>query len=270
MTTENLRRAFARKIGLPLLLDVNQLKRTIESGVKAKVWVYYSAQEDFAYDHESPPALWQIGDGTYLYTPAEVARLNLRIKGKWQPPAVDGMPGEVETEEEPPEDELADIIGLTRPRQVRGMGVPAQAFQQLLDQCQEYDGVGLRRWQLSFQGLEQGRVTDLKAIGLSIPQMGKAEFGIKLKLIVQFDEQTDKYFNLDFQGDWQRYKRLKQITDAFAAEASTINVDFHLFVEFERDLSPTDPELGIIRDILDQIGLGTIRLEAEAVYESTN
>jgi hypothetical protein len=265
MSTEDLRRAFARKIGLPLLLDVNQLKRTIESGVKAGVWVYYSAGEDFAYDHESPPALWQIGDTTYLYTPTEAARLNLHIKGKWQPPPADG--GLEREDEEPPEDELEDVIGTTRPRQVKGFGVPSQAFQQLLDQCQEYEVIGLRRLQLAFQGIEQGRVTDLKAIGLSIPQIGKAEFGIRLKLITQFDEQTDRYLNLEFQGDWKRYKRLKQITDAFAGEASTMNVDFRLVVAFEMDLDPTAPELGIIRDVLVQMGMGTIQLEAEAVYD---
>ncbi len=271
MSTEDLRRAFARKIGLPLLLDVNQLKRSIESGVKAGVWVYYSAQEDFAYDHESPPAMWQIGDNTYLYTPAEAARLNLRIKGKWQPPPVGGDIGGIEEEEEePPEEELEAITGQTRPRQVKGTGVPAQAFQQLLDQCQEYEVVGLRRLQLAFQGIDKGRATDLKAIGLSIPQMGKAEFGLKLRLIIQFDEQPDKYFNLEFQGDWDRYKRLKQITDTFAGEGSQINVDFRLVVEFETDLAPTAPELGTIRDVLEQMGMGTIQLEAEAVYESTN
>lgn len=270
MTTEELRRAFARKIGLPLLLDVNQLKRTIESGVKGGVWLYYSAGEDFAYDHESPPALWQIGDTTYLYTPAEAVRLKLRIKGKWQPP-VAGVPGqEEEEEEEPPEDVLEDIIGRARPRQVTGTGVPAQAFQQLLDQCQEYGVTGLRRLQMAFRGIEAGRVTDLKAIGLSIPQLGKAEFGIKLDLIVQFDGQADKYFKLEFQGDWNRYKRLKQITDAFAGEGSDTNVDFRLVAEFDTELSPTGPEVSLIRDVLEQMSMGAIQLEAEAVYESTN
>lgn len=269
MTTEELRKAFARKIGLPLLLDINQLKRSLESGVKAGVWVYYSAPEDFGYDHQSPPALWQIGDTAYLYTPTEAARLNLRIKGKWQPPAPGGGSGQAE-EEEPPEDELLDIIGPARPRQVKGVGVPAQAFQQLLDQCQEYEVVGLRRLQLAFQGIEQSRVKDLKAIGLSMPQMGKANLGIKLKLILQFDDQPDKYFNLDFQGDWDRYKRLKQITDTFAGEASALNVDFRLVAEFEADLSPTAPELGVVRDVLEQMGMGIIQLEAEAIYESTN
>lgn len=267
MTTEDLRRAFARKIGLPLLLDVNQLKRTIESGVKARVWLYYAAQEDFAYDNESPPALWQIGDSTYLYTPAEAARLNLRIKGKWTPSLPDGATTEPVVEDEPPAEALDEIIGTTRPAYVTGQGVPAQAFQQVFDQCQEYQVTTLRRLQLLFEGISRERVTDLKAIGLSLPQMGKATFGIMLKLVVEFDEPPGSCFEMSFQGDWNRYKRLKQISDAFAAEGSQTNIDFRLVIDCEQALSPTAPELGLIRDVLEQMNMSQIRLQAEAGYE---
>ena len=43
MSTEDLRKAFARKIGLRILLDVGQLKKTIKNGVDLKVWVYYDS-----------------------------------------------------------------------------------------------------------------------------------------------------------------------------------------------------------------------------------
>ena len=47
--------------------------------------------------------------------------------------------------------------------------------------------MALRRLELAFQGIEAGRANDLVAMGLAIPQMGKATFGIKLNLIAQFD-----------------------------------------------------------------------------------
>lgn len=267
MTTEDLRRAFARKISLPILLDVNQLRRTIENGVKTKVWLYYDDSEEFAYDHESPPALWQISDHTRLYTPAEAARLNLRIKGKWIPPIIGG-PGVEEGEGEPPEEEIEAIIGTGRPSRMRGAGVPAQAFQQMWDQCGEHNVVAIRRLQIGFQGIEKGRANDLAAIGLAIPQMGKAEFGIQLKLAVQFGGSPDEYLDLRFQGAWDRYKRLKQVTDAFAREKeSGINVDFRLIVDFERAVPLDDTQqLGAIRDVLTQMEMGPIRVEAEPVY----
>jgi hypothetical protein len=266
MTTEDLRRAFARRIGLPILLDINLLRGSIENGVKTKVWLYYDAREEFAYDHESPPTHWQIGDYARLYTPAEASRLNLRIKGKWQPPSEGEGPGR--EEEEPPEDWLDDILGTGRPGRVRGEGVPAQAFQQMRDQCSEHEAVALLRLRIRFQGMEKGRASDLSAIGLAIPQMGKAQFGIKLKLAVQFGGAPGEYVELDFQGDWDRYKRLKQVSDAFAREKSSlIKVDFDLFCDFERDVPLDDAQLGVIQDVLTQMEMGPIRLEAEPVYQ---
>jgi hypothetical protein len=267
MTTEDLRRAFARKISLPIMLDVNQLRRTIENGVKTRVWLYYDDTEELAYDHESPPTFWQISDHTRLYIPAEAARMNLHIKGKWIPPVVGG-PGAEKGEEEPPEEEIERIIGTGRPSRVRGTGVPAQAFQQMRDQCDEHNVVAIRRLLISFQGIEKGRANDLAAIGLAIPQMGKARFGIQLKLAVQF-RSPGECLELDFQSDWDRYKRLKQVSDAFAREKdSTVNVNFRLIVDFERDVPPDDvQQLGPIRDVLMQMEMGPIQVEAEPIYE---
>jgi hypothetical protein len=273
MTTEELRRTFARKIGLPILLDVHQLQRSVANGVENQVWLYYDAREEFAYDHESPPAFWQIGESSYLYTPTEAARLNLRIKGKWQPLEKEGK-GTGATEEEPPEEEILDIIG-GRPRQVKGTGVPAQAFQQMRDQCDEHDAVAIRRLQIHFHGIERGRANDLAAIGLAIPQMGKARFGIRLKLAVQFAgglepdaRSTGEYMELDFQGNWDRYRQLRKVCEDMAREKeSQINVDFRLFVDFERDVAVDDiQQLGTIRDVLTQMEMGPIEVEAEPVY----
>ena len=271
MTTEELRRAFARKIGLPILLDVGQLQRSIENGVKTKVWLYYDAQEQFAYDDESPPAYWQIGDHARLYTPDEAARLNLRVKGKWQPPRA-GDEGEgpgVPDQDEPPEEWLEEILGSGRPSRMQGAGVPAQAFQQMRDQCAEHGVIAIRRLQISFQGIERGRANDLAAVGLAIPQMGKAKFGIKLKLAVQFGSPPDEYLELDFQGGWDRYKRLKQVSDAFAREKEgQINVDMRLIVDFERDVALDDlQQLGAIQDVLTQMEMGPIQVQAEPVYQ---
>jgi hypothetical protein len=199
-----------------------------------------------------------------LYTPAEASRLKLRIKGKWQPPD-DGETGK--GEDEPPDDLIDDIIGTGRPSRMRGEGVPAQAFQQMRDQCNEHEATAIRRLQIQFQGIEKGRANDLAAIGLAIPQMGKAQFGVKLILAVQFGGAPDEYVEVNFQGDWDRYKRLKQVSDAFAREDdSTINVEFRLVVDFNRDVALQDRQLGDIQDVLTQMEMGPIRLEAEPVY----
>ncbi len=267
MTTEELRRAFARKISLPILLDMHQLQRSIQNGVENKIWLYYDAREEFAYDHESPPAFWQTGDHTYLYTPAEAARMNLRIKGKWRPPTSGDEGAGPAIDDEPPDDVLTDIIGGGRPGRIRGAGIPAQAFQQVWDQCDEHQVAALRRLQIGFHGIEKGRANDLAAIGLAIPQMGKAKFGVQLKLAVQFEGAADQYLDLKFQGDWDRYKRLKSVSDAFAKEKdSSINVNCTLIVDFERDVALDDRQLADIRDVLTQMEMGPIQLETEPVY----
>jgi hypothetical protein len=271
MSTEDLRRAFARKIGLPFLLDVSQLQRSIENGVKTRVWLYYDAREQFAYDHESPPAFWQIGEQTRLYTPAEAVRLNLRIKGKWQPPMPDeGGQGPGEEEEEPPDDVLIDVIGGARPNRARGTGVPAQAFQQMRDQYADHGAVAIRRLLIRFQGIEKGRANDLAAVGLAIPQMGKAEFGITLKLTVQWGQPVGGYLELEFQGDWDRYRQMRKVCEDFAREqGSQINAKFELVVDFDRDIAldnTAGQQLIDIQAVLTQMEMGPIEVEAELVY----
>lgn len=271
MTTEDLRRAFARKVGLPLLLDVNQLQRTLENGVKTRQWVYYDTRDDWAYDHESPPTFWEISDHMRLYDPAEAARLNLRIKGKWQPPQPppDGGAGPTPPDdEEAPPDEWIDVItGGGRPSRIEGSGPPAQAFQQIWDRCEEHDVTAVRRLQLSFYGSSKSHADSLAAVGLCIPQMGKADFGINLKLTVQFDPPPGEQFVLDFQGQWDRYKRFKQITDAFAREeVHSLLVEFKLVVDFSRAVPRNDMQLKTIQDVLTQMGMGPIAVMAEPVY----
>jgi len=93
LSAEDLRKAFARKVGLRMILDINQLKKTIQNGIKTGVWLYYDAAEEFAYDRESPQPLVKISDDVILYLPAEAVRLKLRIKGKWQPDNGGGIGG---------------------------------------------------------------------------------------------------------------------------------------------------------------------------------
>ncbi|MGH2538587.1 MAG: ATP-binding protein [Candidatus Promineifilaceae bacterium] len=269
MTTEELRKAFARKVSLPVLLEVNQLQRSIENGIKTGVWIYYDSRDEWAYDGESPPVFWEIGDHTRLYVPAEADRLSLRIKGKWQPPKAGPGVGEIaEEEEEPPEELLEELLGGGRPGRITGSGPPAQAFQQVWDQCQEHAVVALQRLQLHFEGLGRGEADNLAAVGLAIPQMGKADFGVNLRLSIAFEPPPGEQFSLDFQGKWDRYKRFKQTTDAFAREdVHSLNIHFTLTADFGRRVPLGDMQLKTIQEVLTQMGMGPISLTAIPVYD---
>jgi hypothetical protein len=270
MTTEEMRRSFARKISLPILLDLGQLRRSIENGVKTQQWIYYDPAQDFAYDHESPPTTWQISEDARLYSLSEAKRLNLRIKGKWQPTAPDPTPGgdQPDTFEDPPDDLLDDLIQSTRLTRIQGSGIPNQAFQQIFDKAHELEANGIKRLDINFNGLNnKGRISDLKAIGLAVPQMGKARYGIVLKLSIEFPEENE-HMELTFQGGWDRYKRLKQVSDAFASESERANIDFHLVVDFDGVIELGNTQLVTIQQILSQMSMGPVQLSAELSYPS--
>lgn len=264
MTTEDLRRAFARKINLPLLLDAGQLRRTIDSGVKAGAWVYYDSRAEVAYDRETPPAAWEIGEHTRLYEPEEAARLGLltppHTGGRGGPPPSPTGGGE-------PPIEPPDSGGPPRPPTVEGEGLPAQAFQQVFDRLEELEAAAIRRLTLSVYGMTRGDAEALAALGLAIPQMGKAEFRIRLKLFIQFDPPPGEQFTLEFDGRWDRYKRFKQITDSFAREAvDSLLVDLRLTVDFGREVGVADRQLIDVRDVLTSMNVGRLGVQADVVY----
>jgi hypothetical protein len=168
MTTEDLRRAFARKVNLPLLLDPSQLRRTIDSGVKASAWVYYDSRAQVAYDRDTPPPAVEIAEQTWLYEPEEASRLGLRIYGKEPPPtampAGDGASAGGSVDDEPPDDAWPGPGVPARPTRVEGHGVPAQAFQQVFDRLEEHGATGIRRLTLSVYGGGRGEAEALAAL----------------------------------------------------------------------------------------------------------
>jgi hypothetical protein len=269
MSTEDLRRAFARKVALPILLDVTQMRKTIENGIKTGEWLYYDTRDEWAYDADSPPTAWEISEQTRLFLPEEAARRNLRIKGKWKSPETTGSAVAPPVDDEPPEDALIDVIGVGRPAIIEGHGPVSQAFQQVRDSCAEHGAAAVRRLTLSFNGMGRNTAEALAAVGLAIPQLGKAQFAIRLKMLVQFDPPPGESLAVEFQGGWDRYKRIKQVSDAFAREdAHSLNIEFSLKVDFERDVPLDDPQFVATQDVLMQLLPGAVTLTAVPVYSA--
>ncbi len=261
MTTEELRQAFARRLGLPLLLDVTQLKNTVQNGIRGREWVYYDAAAGVAYDHESPPPAIRIGGDTYLYLPEEAARLGLPIRGKEVP--VRG------TAPEPP----CPICGQPRsrcicgeeialappPEPLKGQGVPRQAFQQLLDRCRDRDVRRLRELRITVRGEDRAGARDLRILGLAVQQMGRGEFQVEQRYSAEFGEGQ----SLFIQGalHWDLYKRLKQVTDGLAQEATRFTTVTTLIARFPDGLEVEGEQFGTIRDVLTAMELGPIEVE---------
>ena len=276
MTTDDLRKTFARKIGLRILLDIGQLRKTVQNGVKTGVWVYYDSKDEFGYDQDSPPPAWQISDDAILYTPQEAARLNVRIKGKWKS-TLTGRDGyDIKAELCPvcglPIDQctcgLPTVASGGKPGKINGQGAVTQAFQQILDQCQEYEFTRLSRIVLSINGTGKQAANDLRAVGLAIPQLGKGKYSIEQEIIASFGKGSET-FQLNFKGNWDRYKRIKTLTDAFAQEADEIKMILRLDIEYEGGLEIDSPDYLTMRDVLATLEVGKINLEALPQKENT-
>jgi hypothetical protein len=123
---------------------------------------------------------------------------------------------------------------------------------------------------LSFSGLSKSHAARLAAVGPAIPQRGKADFAIGLRLTLPFAAPPGEKLEIAFQGPWERYKRLKQITDSSAREeAHSRSVEFRLVVDFGRDMPRNDIQLKTIQDVLAQMNMGPVMVVAEPVYEIT-
>lgn len=280
MSTEELRKAFARKIALRMLLDIGQLKKTIKNGVEQKVWIYYDSAEGFGYDHESPPPAWQISDEALLYTPAEAARLNVRIKGKWKPTTEGGRPLADSTASEPalcpvcgkPEDQCICGVGVggggakQTPARLQGQGAVAQAFGRVADLCAEHKVTHLRRLTIKADGLGKQAAADVRGLGLAIPQFGKGRYVVGLQVIATYGQGTAaESFTLNFQGGWDRYKRLRSLVETFCNEADELKAAMSVIGEFEDGLEAAGEQFATMRDVLATLEMGKINVEAVPV-----
>jgi len=275
ISTEDLRREFAKRIGLKMLLDPNQLKKTIKTGVTSGTWIYFDSAEQKGYGNASPAPLAQISEDALLYTLEEAARLKVAIKGETKD---DGADADIDAILNGDGDG-GDLFGGGGSEGSGGSaasggkpallnahaeGAPAQAFQSIADQCNDRKVQKLRRIFVRCEGVGKEAAADVRGLGLAIPQLGKGEFHVEQTMNAEFGEGANgERFTLNFGGSWDRYKRVKQLTDAFGQEASKVNVKCTLRATFAEGLPVDSTQFGNLRDIFAQLGMGKIVVDAE-------
>ncbi|GAB4547126.1 MAG: DUF499 domain-containing protein [Anaerolineae bacterium] len=267
LSTEDLRRAFARRMGLRMLLDINQLKKTIRNGITQGVWVYYDSASQTGYSDISPPPSIQISEDILLYTPEEARRLGLPIRGVQGETGGDGQEPACPVCGAPVSRcQCGDLIGdVVAPVRLHAEGAPAQAFQSLLDQCGD-QGVGrLARLSVHIEGQGKDGATEARSLGLAIPQLGRGDYHLEQSFNAEFGE--DESLSLTFKGGWDRYKRLKQITDSFGQEANKLLVRTRLRADFAGGLEVTSDQFQTILEVFTTLGFGHMVLDAEPSEE---
>jgi hypothetical protein len=258
VSTEEIRKEFARRISLPILLDINQLKKTIKSGIQAQEWIYYSAEEQLGYGAGSPPPLIVCSEDATLYEIAEARSQGIKIKGEDRAQAP-----ECPVCHKSPCRCAEEIGEGEKPKaRLHAEGSPAQACQALSDQCADQSIQRLRTLFARVEGSGAEGARELRSLGLAIPQMGKGTYRIEQSLSCEFA--GDEALTLTFRGGWERYKRLKQVTDAFAGEAQKGHVNVTVRADFPDGLEIPGPQFEAIRDVLANLELGKVVLNAES------
>lgn len=267
-STEDLRRAFARRMGLRILLDLNQLKKTVRNGIGQGTWIYYDTAEQIGYGTASPAPLVQISEDVILYTPEEARRLGLRIKGVGDNgngpeelcpvchrPVSQCICGQV-----CPVCGQDPCICEVRVR-LHAEGAPAQAFQGILDQCYDQGVTGLSRLFVRIEGRGKEGATEARAMGLAIPQLGKGQFRVEQSFNAEFGETES--LSLTFNGAWDRYKRVKQLTDGLGRQASKLLARTTLRADFPDGLAVDSDQFQTIHEVFTTLGFGRMVVDAE-------
>jgi len=269
MTTDELRQAFAERIELKWLLNPDQLKRSIKNGIEKGIWIYFDAATQTGYGQETPAPLVVIGTDAILYDPIEAKAKGIHMKGEAAPvkacPACGKNPCACEDDITPdPGDKEQEKLPPSTPR-FEAKGSPGQLLQTLSDTFHDKKAEALGRITFTLEGNSSETASDLKRLGLAIPQMGKGQVSIKAKLIATFTQSpNDETFTMDFKGGWDRYKRIKDVAESMAREASQLNIQIMITLRFPDGLPLHGEALSSMRDVLSSLGLGTMTVEAVA------
>jgi hypothetical protein len=272
MTTEAIRRVFASRVGLQLILDVNQLKKTIRQGIQNGTWIYYDAQEQRGYGAKTPPPAVKFDDDTLLYLPQAAKEHNLIIVGE-EPDDPDKRD---ESNElcpvcEHPQSQCvcADQVKHSAweisakklpPNSVTAEGVPTQAFQALFDQCNDHKLTTLSRVELTLTGTTKDTVQDTRALGVVIPRLGYTDYRIDQELVAEFGKQET--FHLKFTGSWERYKSMKTLTENLAEQATNMHIRTTLTLNYPQGMSVAAKPWQSLIAALTPYSMGNITVQA--------
>ena len=97
-------------------------------------------------------------------------------------------------------------------------------------------------------------------MGLAIPQLGKGRFRVEQSFNAEFGE--GESLSLTFNGAWDRYKRVKQLTDTFGQEASKLLAKTTLRADFPDGLAVDSDQFQTIHEVFTTLGFGHMVLDA--------
>jgi len=262
VTTLQLRQEFAMRIGLKMLLDVNQLKEAIKLGVRNGQWLYYDPRKGCAWSKESTTTpLVEISADVELVLPEAAAGIAICDIPE-QPTA--GEEGTCPVCHRP----ISQCICGTsttappEPTLLSAQGAPGQAFQGLADQAKDR-GVGRLAWvSAEVTGAGAELLRDLTAVALAVPQLPKAKVAVDMYAALDLGDGT--HFEVRYQGPWDRYRAFHDIVQKVKPdELADASGRLMLTLSFADGIEPGGSDLGGIRDVFVQLNPGAMTVKAE-------
>ncbi len=255
MSTDDLRREFAKRLGLKMLVDPNQLKKTIRNGCSQGVWVYYDPKRDCPHRKDSPPPFVEVSGEAMLYTSEEADRVFPPAEkcarcGRAECACGEECPlcGHVECA---CDDEVSLVVTKT--------GAPGRVFQRLADGFQDAGREFIGTLTITCVDL-----SDLRALGMAVPQFPKGVYRVVLQLVAEFGERSaDGSVEVRYDGLWDRYKRLRSTLEVQAGEATKVDVKIVLTASYPAGLAPGSQAFQTLRDVMVQLDMGRIEVRAE-------
>ena len=258
MSTEDLRKEFGKRLGLRILLDPTQLKKTVKNGCSQGVWVYHDPKRDRRHGKDSSAPLVEISEDAMLYTPEEARRVfpDSPAGEKEGEPVPESCPlcGHVEcTCGDDPEPDAAQLLVVTV------NGAPGRVFQRIADRFHDAGRELVGELVITCEGLP-----DMQALGMAVPQFPKGDYRLRQELTAEFGEpEASESLAVEFTGAWQRYKRLRSVLETQAQEAHPrVVVRNVLNATFSEGLSPASAAYQSLRDVMVQLDMGRIEVRA--------
>ena len=257
MSTDVLRREFGKRLGLKIVLDPNQLKRTIKDGCRHGVWVYHDGTDGRPYGKESRAPLVEISEDAMLYT-LDAARRLFPERDKPSPQACP-LCGEVEcrcAETRPP----ASTSRLSTTHNA----APGRVFQRIKDEFHDAKRQFIGKLVITCEGL-----SDMRSLALAVPQLPKGEYEVMHAMTAEFGAKGEAgSLQVDFNGDWARYKRLRSVLETQAEEAAKTKISIVLTATYADGLDTESVNYQTMRDVLVQLDLGRIEVTATELRET--
>jgi hypothetical protein len=249
MSAADLQKTFCKRRSLPIVLDPEQIKKTIRKGIADGIWAYWDGAKAFHKDTALPDV--QLTEGATLYTPEKAEELGLL-----KPPP----PPEPVKPPQPPVQ--APVLPFTPPPPPPGAvvktAVPSKAITEMVDACQEKKIAKLSGLEILVSAPE-----DVLAVVQAVNSLGDLPLKLEHTLVSQFEQD---YARFDYRGQLKRFNRVWQASRAFIEEAvqqkQNISATLTLSLTFAVPLAPDGEIIQRVRQALDAVALGPVTVTA--------